>query len=169
DLARINAEKAKITQKIKDLEANKTRQVSNIRAKADQELNEAITQITKNRDDQVAQAEKEAKEKKQAIRDAVAAAGTKYTEAQTKVNSAKDTFKVAEDAKIYAENNGGLGKSNSKLKEEVRDLDNKINRDTNARNIDRAQNTTPGSWNLTEEQIRARRARLINSTRRNNR
>ena len=112
---------------------------------------------------------KEAKEKKQAIRDAVAAAGTKYTEAQTKVNSAKDTFKVAEDAKIYAENNGGLGKSNSKLKEEVRDLDNKINRDTNARNIDRAQNTTPGSWILTEEQIRARRARLINSTRRNNR
>ena len=169
DLARINAEKAKITQKIKDLEANKTRQVSNIRAKADQELNEAMTQITKNRDGQVAQAEKEAKEKKQAIRDAVAAAGTKYTEAQAKVNSAKDTFKVAEDAKIYAENNGGLGKSNSKLKEEVRDLDNKINRDTNARNIDRAQNTTPGSWNLTEEQIRARRARLINSARRNNR
>ena len=169
DPSKTDKEKAEITKKISDLQTNKTNQISSIKINAEKEYKEAITQITKNRDDQVAQAEKEAKEKKQAIRDAVAAAGTKYTEAQAKVNSAKDTFKVAEDAKIYAENNGGLGKSNSKLKEEVRDLDNKINRDTNARNIDRAQNTTPGSWILTEEQIRARRARLINSTRRNNR
>lgn len=169
DPSKTDKEKAEITKKISDLQTNKTNQISSIKINAEKECKEAITQITKNRDDQVAQAEKEANEKKQAIRDAVAAAGTKYTEAQAKVNSAKDTFKVAEDAKIYAENNGGLGKSNSKLKEEVRDLDNKINRDTNARNIDRAQNTTPGSWILTEEQIRARRARLINSTRRNNR
>jgi hypothetical protein len=165
DSARIDAEKAKITQKIKDLEANKTRQVSNIRAKADQELNEAMTQITKNRDGQVAQASKEADEKRQAIIEAVRTAGNKHTEAQNKTNTATATANFAEEAKTYAESNGGFGKSSSGLKNEINELNSKIKQDTNEKMINRADHI-PGSWMLTRDQVREKRSKIIESAKR---
>jgi hypothetical protein len=165
DYARIDAEKAKITQKIKDLEANKTRQVSNIRAKADQELNEAMTQITKNRDGQVAQASKEADEKRQAIIEAVRTAGNKHTEAQNKTNTATATANFAEEAKTYAESNGGFGKSSSGLKNEINELNSKIKQDTNEKMINRADHI-PGSWMLTRDQVREKRSKIIESAKR---
>ena len=165
DLARINAEKAKITQKIKDLEANKTRQVSNIRAKADQEYNEMIKLITKNKTDQVAQASKEADEKRQAIIEAVRTAGNKHTEAQNKTNTATATANFAEEAKTYAESNGGFGKSSSGLKNEINELNSKIKQDTNEKMINRADHI-PGSWMLTRDQVREKRSKIIESAKR---
>ncbi len=165
DLARINAEKAKITQKIKDLETNKTKQVSNIRTKADQEYNEMMKLITKNKTDQVAQASKEADEKRQAIIETVRTAGDRHTEAQNKTRVTTATANFAEEAKTYAESNGGFGKSSSDLKKEINELDSKIKQNTNEMTINRADHI-PGSWMLTRDQVREKRSKIIESAKR---
>lgn len=164
-VSQINAEKAKITQKIKDLETNKTKQVSNIRTKADQEYNEMMKLITKNKTDQVAQASKEADEKRQAIIETVRTAGDRHTEAQNKTRVTTATANFAEEAKTYAESNGGFGKSSSDLKKEINELDSKIKQNTNEMTINRADHI-PGSWMLTRDQVREKRSKIIESAKR---